>query len=170
MSPPRPGAQIAHLPPVGSLFAAFLGYNPMQKLLGAPAAGQTHSVLSTLTHAQAAHLTGTSFFPHLISGPFMHGLVIAFSASLVMCLIAAAASWMRGERYVHGETEGDLGGELPDVVPFGDEAVDQPRSAHAASARADGRRTRWRGRHERAAVVPARRFGVVRSLPRIAGR
>ncbi|HEY3831398.1 MAG TPA: MFS transporter [Acidimicrobiia bacterium] len=117
-------AHIAALPAVGSLFAAFLGYNPMAKLLGAPAAGHTHSVLSTLPHAQAAHLTGTKFFPELISGPFKHGLVIAFTASLIMCVIAAAASWMRGERYVYGEAEGDLDGQLPDVVPFGDEAVD----------------------------------------------
>ena len=96
----------------------------MAKLLGATAPGHAHSVLSTLPHAQAAHLTGTTFFPELISGPFKHGLVIAFSASLMMCLIAAAASWMRGERYVYGEDEGELRSQLPDVVPFADEAVD----------------------------------------------
>ncbi len=89
---------IANLPPVGSLFAAFLGYNPMRTLL-------PPSVLGSLAPAHASYLTGTTFFPGLISGPFMHGLRIAFSAAFVMSLIAAAASWMRGSRYVHVEEE-----------------------------------------------------------------
>ncbi|MGZ4132229.1 MAG: MFS transporter [Actinomycetota bacterium] len=89
---------VANLPPVGSLFAAFLGYNPMRTLIPA-------GVLDSLPSAHATYLTGTTFFPGLISGPFMHGLRIAFSAALVMSLIAAAASWLRGERYVHVEDE-----------------------------------------------------------------
>jgi hypothetical protein len=56
--------------------------------------------LSTLSPANQARLTGHSFFPHLIAGPFMHGLRIAFTASLVLCFIAAAALWLRGGRYV----------------------------------------------------------------------
>ncbi len=75
----------------------------MQKLLGAPGAHGGPSVLSQLPKAKAAHLTGKEFFPHLISGPFKDGLVIAFSVAMLMCLIAAAASWMRGGRYVHGQ-------------------------------------------------------------------
>ncbi len=88
--------EIAQLPPVGSLFSAFLGYNPMAKLLVSPAhAG--------VTQAQWATITGKTFFPHLISGPFMKGLRIAFTASLIMSLIAAWASWMRGGKYVHSQ-------------------------------------------------------------------
>jgi len=88
--------QISSLPTVGSLFAAFLGYNPMQKLLGsASAAG--------ISHAQFAHITGKSFFPHLIANPFLVGLRIAFAASLMMCLVAGIASWMRGAKYVHDD-------------------------------------------------------------------
>ncbi len=83
-------SRLAHLPPVGLLFAAFLGYNPIQKLLG-PA------TLSHLTRAQAHLLTGRSFFPHLISGPFIDAMAIVFVAALVMCLIAAVASWSRGK-------------------------------------------------------------------------
>ncbi|HEY4726262.1 MAG TPA: MFS transporter [Actinomycetota bacterium] len=90
--------RIAHLPPVGSLFAAFLGYNPIRTLLG-PAA------LEHLSPAQVANLTGTSFFPRLIAEPFQHGLAIVFLAALVMSLVAAAASWLRGGRYVHEELE-----------------------------------------------------------------
>jgi MFS family permease len=96
--PPASAERIAHLPPVGSLFAAFLGYNPIRTLLG-PAA------LEHLSPAQVANLTGTSFFPRLIAEPFQHGLAIVFLAALVMSLVAAAASWLRGGRYVHEELE-----------------------------------------------------------------
>jgi MFS family permease len=96
--PPDTAERIAHLPPVGSLFAAFLGYNPIRTLLG-PAA------LAHLSPAQAANLTGTSFFPGLIAGPFRHGLAIVFLAALVMSLVAAGASWLRGGRYVHEELD-----------------------------------------------------------------
>ncbi|HEX3202707.1 MAG TPA: MFS transporter [Actinomycetes bacterium] len=96
--PPASAERIAHLPPVGSLFAAFLGYNPIRTLLG-PAA------LEQLSPAQVANLTGTSFFPRLIAEPFQHGLAIVFLAALVMSLVAAAASWLRGGRYVHDELE-----------------------------------------------------------------
>jgi MFS family permease len=96
--PPDTAERIAHLPPVGSLFAAFLGYNPVRTLLG-PAA------LEHLSPAEAANLTGTSFFPRLIAEPFQHGLAIVFLAALVMSLVAAAASWLRGGRYVHEELE-----------------------------------------------------------------
>jgi MFS family permease len=96
--PPASAERIAHLPPVGSLFAAFLGYNPIRTLLG-PAA------LEQLSPAQVANLTGTSFFPRLIAEPFQHGLAIVFLAALVMSLVAAAASWLRGGRYVHEELE-----------------------------------------------------------------
>ena len=96
--PPDTAERIAHLPPVGSLFAAFLGYNPVRTLLG-PAA------LERLRPAEAANLTGTSFFPRLIAEPFQHGLAIVFLAALVMSLVAAAASWLRGGRYVHEELE-----------------------------------------------------------------
>ena len=84
----------AGLPPVSTLFAAFLGYNPMRHLLGAQA-------LSQLPHHTVAVLTGRSFFPHLISAPFAAGLHTAFDFSIGCCLIAAAASWSRGKRYVY---------------------------------------------------------------------
>jgi hypothetical protein len=74
---------------VGSLFAAFLGYNPMQQLLGP-------NVLNKLPADKAQYLTGKTFFPHLISDPFKQGLVVVFTASLLMCLVAAGASWLRG--------------------------------------------------------------------------
>jgi len=59
--------RIAHLPPTAALFAAFLGYNPMATLLPG-------NVLSALSKADQANLLGRSFFPNLISPPFMTGL------------------------------------------------------------------------------------------------
>jgi hypothetical protein len=91
---------ISQQPPVSILFASFLGYNPIQHLLGP-------GVLHTLTPANAALLTGRSYFPALISGPFRSGLNVAFGFSIAACLIAAAASWSRGKRYVAAEQELD---------------------------------------------------------------
>ena len=97
--PAATAEKIADAPPVGSLFAAFLGYNPMEKLVPA-------DVRDALTPEQADTITGKRFFPELISGPFIDGLQIAFSAAMVMCLIAAGASWMRGKKYIHGQDDG----------------------------------------------------------------
>jgi MFS family permease len=80
----------AQLPAVSTVFAAFLGANPMQTLLGPT------GVLSTLSpHAQAT-ITGKTFFPNLISGPFHHGLTIVFGVAAAMALLAATASMLRG--------------------------------------------------------------------------
>ncbi len=90
--------EIGSLPPVGSLFAAFLGTNPIQHLLGP-------QVLSQLPAANARTLTGKSFFPHLISGPFHHGLTIAFLMAMAMAIVAAGASLLRGGKFDHAEVE-----------------------------------------------------------------
>ena len=88
--------QVGGEPPVSILFAAFLGYNPIQSLIGKSALGQ-------LSPANRDALTGHSFFSNLISAPFHAGLTEAFLFSAVICLIAAVASWSRGGRYVHTE-------------------------------------------------------------------
>jgi len=86
--------RIAHLPAVGVLFASFLGYNPMQHLLG--------PTLHQIPASNAAYLTGPTFFPGLIAQPFANGLHVAFDFAIAACLVAAAASWLRGLHYVHG--------------------------------------------------------------------
>jgi MFS family permease len=100
--PPAAAHQVAALPPVGVLFAAFLGYNPLGSLLG------PSGVLAHVSHQQAATLTGKTFFPQLISGPFHHGLVIAFTMAIVMSLIGAVASLFRGGHYVHEDVDPQL--------------------------------------------------------------
>jgi len=82
-------ARISHLPPVSTLFAAFLGYNPIQHLLGS-------DLLSHLSTTQQATLTGRQFFPGLIAKPFRAGLHAALYFAIVMSLVAAVASWVRG--------------------------------------------------------------------------
>ncbi len=84
--PTSVATQIGSLPPVGSLFAAFLGYNPLAQLLGPT------GVLGHLPAGHAATLTGKEFFPNLISGPFHHGLVVVFIAAAMMSVVSAAAS------------------------------------------------------------------------------
>jgi MFS family permease len=89
--------KVASLPPVGTLFAAFLGYNPIRTLLGP-------HVLARMGTAHAATVTSKSFFPSLISGPFHHGLVIVFLASAGLCAAAGVASlWAGNQHGAEGE-------------------------------------------------------------------
>jgi MFS family permease len=122
--------QIGQAPPVASLFAAFLGYNPVHQLL-APT-----GVLAHLSSAQVGVLTGKQFFPQLISGPFHHGLVIVFSMAMALLVIAAAASLLRGGRYVHEDTTvaPAAGGQPTAPATRGG----QPAAAHGERPAANG--------------------------------
>jgi len=105
---------ISQTPPVGTLFAAFLGDNPIAQLMGAVDPAQ----LRPSGGADVATLTGHTFFPHLISDAFHHGLVVAFSASLVLLLIAIVASAMRGKQFIHADQgEHDVRPDLTDPHP-----------------------------------------------------
>src|SRR5256712_577637 len=92
--------QLAALPPISYLFASFLGYNPLATLLG--------PVLGQLPPADVANLTGRTFFPSLISGPFQHGLVLVLGFSIAASLVAAVASALRGGRYIHEEAHEEV--------------------------------------------------------------
>jgi MFS family permease len=81
---------VAALPPVSTLFAAFLGNNPIGHLLAGNGV--------TLSPHQAAVLTGNTFFPELVAGPFHQGLVTVFAAATAMAVIAAVASLLRGRQ------------------------------------------------------------------------
>ncbi len=90
--------QLSHLPPLGYIFAAFLGYNPLKSLLG-PA------VLNHLPAGQAAAITSRSFFPHLIGPSFKGALVLILSFAVVMCVVAAIASALRGGKFIYVDDE-----------------------------------------------------------------
>jgi len=104
--PAAAAERASHLPPISVLFAAFLGYNPIQHLLGA------HVLAGIGAHNQAL-LTGRGFFPRLISTPFHNGLDNAFIFSIVACLVAAAASALRGGRYYAGDAAPSHGPQAP---------------------------------------------------------
>jgi MFS family permease len=90
-----PAHQVANEPPIGSLFSAFLGFNPIKQLLGPTGA------LNHLSASQVAYITGRSFFPKLIEGAFANGLHLAFDFAAAATLVAMVASALRGQRYVH---------------------------------------------------------------------
>ena len=96
--PAAVAAQLAHVPPLGYIFAAFLGVNPLKTLLVSPA-------YAHVSAAQFAQLTSRSYFPQLIGPAFAGSLGIILGFAVVMSLIAAVASALRGERFVHVDEE-----------------------------------------------------------------
>ena len=104
--------RISHLPPVATIFASFLGYNPVATLLGP-------HVLHSLPAAQSSVLTGRRFFPTLIASPFHTALVYAFTFAIAACLVAAVASLLRGGKYLHDEAT------VPAGAPTGIEPVEE---------------------------------------------
>jgi MFS family permease len=98
--PASVATQVSHLPPVSTMFAALLGYNPVQNLLG------PSGVLAKLPAHNAAVLTGREFFPHLISAPFHHGLIIVFTAAAIMSVTGAVVSMLRGKQFYYDDAAG----------------------------------------------------------------
>jgi MFS family permease len=133
--PAATATPISHLPPIGVLFASFLGYNPMQQLLGPQ--------LAHLSAAHAAYVAGREFFPHLITAPFHDGLSVAFGFAIAANVIAAIASALTGRRATATAEPESLGYELaavsaeggfepselvvPDVTEEAGESPDKPR-------------------------------------------
>ena len=118
--PAATAEQVAQLPPVGTLFAAFLGYNPIGELLGP-------QVLGALPPANAARLTGLEFFPHLISEPFHDGLVIVFWLAIGMAVVGAAASLVRSKK-VPSDPEVEDGADVQETEARAELAEAQPLS------------------------------------------
>ncbi len=108
--PAATAQRAAHLPPVSTLFAAFLGYNPIEHLIGA-------GTLAHLSAAQQKVLLGHGFFPSLITAPFRAGLHAALDFAIVASVLAAAASWSRGSMYVHAEPSTSGGSSTAPTAP-----------------------------------------------------
>jgi len=96
-------ARIAHLPPVSTLFASFLGDNPIGSLL------RSSGELARLPRADVAALTSRRYFPHLISGPFHHGLAVVFGVAIGMSLAGALASLLRGGQFYYDSPDAGAG-------------------------------------------------------------
>jgi MFS family permease len=123
-------AHASHLPPVSTLFASFLGYNPIQNLLGP-------GTLARLPAHNRAVLTGKEIFPHLITGPFHHGLVIVFSAAIAMSVAGALVSLLRGKQYYY-DTPAPVIAPVIAPVPDDDGATAAPAGDTAGPAPARG--------------------------------
>ena len=120
--------QVSHLPPVSTMFAALLGYNPVQTLL-APS-----GVLSRLPAHNAAVLTGRQFFPHLIAAPFHHGLVIVFTAAAIMSVTGALVSLLRGKQFYYE----DMAPSVPSSTTMSPNGLGPSSPAGDSPAGADG--------------------------------
>jgi hypothetical protein len=111
------------------MFAALLGYNPIAHLLG------PSGTLARLPARSVAVLTGKQFFPHLISGPFHHGLIIVFTAAAIMSVIGAVISLLRGKQFYYREP-GDPGVPLsPATALTAGAGPASPNGQPGASAR-----------------------------------
>lgn len=123
-------SKAASLPPVATLFAAFLGYNPVKTLVGP---GIHH-----LSHAQQHALLGHTFFPSVISHPFSSALSSAFIFGLAACLIAALASLIpaRGVPFIVRRGRARRAAPAPAQAMPGtaDSAVNPPAHARLGAA------------------------------------
>jgi hypothetical protein len=90
-------------------------------------------VLSHISAANQATLLGKTFFPNLISAPFMDGLRAVFYISAVLCLIAAGASLLRGQRTFYSQDTLASGAIASGVTLTGEQAgntfLEVPESA-----------------------------------------
>jgi hypothetical protein len=102
-------AHVASLPPVSTLFASFLGYNPIGSLLARA------GVLAKLPKPDATTLTSKEYFPHLISGPFHHGLVIVFGVAIAMSVLGAFVSLLRGRQFYYDAPDDGSIASCPDM-------------------------------------------------------
>jgi MFS family permease len=139
--------QVSHLPPVSTMFAALLGYNPVRNLL------EPSGILSKLPAHNVAVLTGKEFFPHLIAGAFHHGLVIVFTAAAIMSVTGAVVSMLRGKQFYYDEAEVPAGpaGPVPPtpapkpIIPNGPSLTSPDGDSAAPADAADHARQRAGG-------------------------
>src|SRR5262249_17247583 len=95
--PSAVAAHVAHLPPGSTLFASFLGYNPIRALL------KPYGVLHTLPRANADALPSKGFFPALVAAPVHHGPTLVFIAAIAMSVAGALVSLLRGRQFVYAD-------------------------------------------------------------------
>ncbi|MDD1702155.1 MAG: MFS transporter [Methanoregula sp.] len=97
------------IPPTGALFAAFLGYNPVQTIL----AGLSPALLATVAPATLVTLTGVVWFPTTLAQAFMPSLALSFYIGAGISFVAALLCAMRGEKYIE-EIDGAPAREIRD--------------------------------------------------------
>jgi len=113
---------MSSIPPTGALFAAFLGYNPVEMIL----TGMPLSVTATIPPATLAVLTGVTWFPTTLAHAFMPSLATTFIIGAILSLVAAAFCARGGERYVHGIHGHGIEGS-PGETPPHQESVEEEK-------------------------------------------
>ena len=98
--PRRPTASPPPTPHADRALAAGVGpVRRVPRLQPDPAPRRRRTCSARCRRTARRSLTGRTFFPQLISGPFRAGLHAAFAFAIVACLVAAVASLLRGGRY-----------------------------------------------------------------------
>jgi MFS family permease len=162
--PASVAAQIGHLPPVSTMFAALLGYNPVKTLL-APS-----GVLSRLPASHAAVLTGRQFFPNLIAAPFHHGLVIVFTAAAIMSVTGALVSLLRGKQFYYDDqnaTTAAVTGPAVTVPPAPAVKSISPNGHALTSPNGDSESVAGPPDGDSSPAVPARADAHLAEVPRV---
>jgi len=93
-------AALTSIPPTSALFAAFLGYNPMQSILST-LSSMFPTIYGLIPSSTITYLTGQQFFPTAIAPAFMSALQDSFYIGAVLSLAAAVSSLLRGEKFIH---------------------------------------------------------------------
>jgi len=96
---PQLEGSLATISPTGALFAAFLGYNPMQTILSQ----LPPSLLEALNGSTIETLTSLTWFPRAIASSLMSALKVSFYAGAALSVVGAIASALRGKTSVMGE-------------------------------------------------------------------
>jgi MFS family permease len=92
---------LSKIPPTAALFSAFLGYNPVNAILGSlPASFVAHIPQSILNS-----LTNTTWFPSTLANAFIPSLRTSFYIGAILSAIGAILSALRGEKYIHEHEE-----------------------------------------------------------------
>jgi len=104
-----------NIPPTGALFAAFLGYNPIGSILNSP---QLASVVHQIPQSTITALESRTFFPNAIAPPFVSALQLSFYIGAILSFGAAAASLLRGQRYVYEVEQAKKASKVSVEVPI----------------------------------------------------
>lgn len=99
---PQLSSAFSSISPTSALFSAFLGYNPMISILNIP---NLAPAVAQIPKATYAYLVGQTFFPNAIAPAFVSALDLSFYIGAALSVAAAVASFLRGEKYIHGQTD-----------------------------------------------------------------
>jgi len=83
----------SNIPPTGALFAAFLGYNPVDTILSS----LPSQIVAQLPTTTVITTNGTTWFPTTFAKAFLPSLKLSFLFGAFLSIVAAALSAMRGK-------------------------------------------------------------------------